>query len=246
MIVIPMAGLSARFTAAGYDKPKYMLDLHGAPVFDHSIASFRAYFATVPFLIICRGDAETEGFVRARTAALGVKGTTIITLGEPTRGQADTVAQGLFCAGVDPNTDITIFNIDTFRPGYRRPAVADAPDIEGCLEVFVGEGLNWSFVRPRSDESTLVAETSEKRPISDLCCTGLYQFRHAGALLDALAHARFDPTLQGPGGESYVAPLYNHLIRQGARIGYSVVSRSEVTFCGVPAEYEALRQNKCA
>ncbi|EDP5628571.1 capsular biosynthesis protein, partial [Campylobacter jejuni] len=27
IIIFPMAGLSSRFTKAGYDKPKYMLDL---------------------------------------------------------------------------------------------------------------------------------------------------------------------------------------------------------------------------
>ena len=40
MIVIPMAGLSSRFTKAGYTKPKYMLPLAGKSVFAHSIESF--------------------------------------------------------------------------------------------------------------------------------------------------------------------------------------------------------------
>ena len=34
MIVFPMAGLSRRFSEAGYDQPKYMLPLEGGPCFD--------------------------------------------------------------------------------------------------------------------------------------------------------------------------------------------------------------------
>ncbi|EDP5982441.1 capsular biosynthesis protein, partial [Campylobacter jejuni] len=37
IIIFPMAGLSSRFTKAGYDKPKYMLDLKGNSVFFHAV-----------------------------------------------------------------------------------------------------------------------------------------------------------------------------------------------------------------
>jgi hypothetical protein len=47
---------------------------------------------------------------------------------------------------------------------------------EGYLEVFRGEGDNWSFVRPIAEESTQIDLTTENTPISDLCCTGLYHF----------------------------------------------------------------------
>ena len=79
-------------------------------------------------------------------------------------------------------------------------------------------------------------ETAEKRPISDLCCTGLYHFARAGDFRAALAAERAAP--QAP--ELYVAPLYNHLIAAGARIGWRLIAGSEVVFCGTPDEYEAL------
>ena len=47
-----MAGLSGRFFKAGYTLPKYMLDLHGVPVFDHALGSFKALFGTEQVLII--------------------------------------------------------------------------------------------------------------------------------------------------------------------------------------------------
>jgi hypothetical protein len=241
MIVVPMAGLSARFTAAGYDRPKYMLPLKGRPLFVHAVESFAAYLASEPFLFIYREVQGTGEFVQARAAAMGIRAATFVALDAPTEGQADTVAIGLDRGGVAADAPITIFNIDTFRPGFRYPAIASDPQAAGYLEVFEGEGANWSFVRPDPADPRWVAETAEKKAISNLCCTGLYQFRRAGDFRDALAAGRTDDTLRGPKAELYVAPLYNWLIRRGAKIGYDVIPAQDVIFCGVPAEYEALR-----
>lgn len=240
MIVIPMAGLSARFAAAGYDRPKYMLPLGPRTLFDHAVISFAAYFADRPFLFVLRDVDGSHAFVAERIAALGIATATLVALDDPTAGQAETVALGLTKASVDPAAAITIFNIDTFRPDFRFPPAA-AADLAGYLEVFDGEGDNWSFVRPDPHDPARVAETAEKRAISRLCCTGLYHFAAAGDFLDAFAAARDDPALRGPRDEIYVAPLYNWLIARGARIGYDVVPRDAVVFCGVPAEYKALR-----
>ena len=51
-IVFPMAGLSSRFTEAGFDKPKYMLDVDSNTVFYHAINSFKLYFKEHKFLFI--------------------------------------------------------------------------------------------------------------------------------------------------------------------------------------------------
>ncbi|ACG77540.1 capsular polysaccharide biosynthesis protein [Phenylobacterium zucineum HLK1] len=233
MIVIPMAGRSQRFLDAGYDRPKHALPLHGRSVFDHAVGSFAAEFERTPFLIIARGEAAD--YARQAGAALGVKDCTVVALDRPTAGQAETVALGLEAAGTAAETPLTIFNIDTFRPGFRFPG-APLAGMDGWLEVFRGEGANWSYVRPGAGEAPLALETAEKRPISDLCCTGLYHFARAADFAWALAEERKAPQA----AELYVAPIYNHLIRAGRRIGYRLIGRDEVVFCGTPAEYEAL------
>lgn len=240
MIAIPMAGLSARFSKAGYNRPKYMLQLGDGCVFDRSVASFSAYFQDTPFLFSFRDVSGTGAFVAERVAALGIRTALLVALDAPTRGQAETVALGLERAAVDPATPLTIFNIDTFRPGFAFPPIAAQPGSDGYLEVFEGTGENWSFVRPDPADPSRVAETAEKRAISDLCCTGLYHFARAGDLLQAFRAGLADAALRGPGEELYVAPLYNWLIGRGGRIDYNVVLREEVIFCGVPVEYEAL------
>lgn len=239
MIVIPMAGLSRRFTEAGYLLPKYMLEAHGRSLFDLALLSFQRYFAEQPFLFVVRDVADTPRFVEQRCLALGIAHARCVPLAAATRGQAETVVLGLEAAQVAPDVAITIFNIDTFRPNFVFPA--DLAGADGFLEVFEGEGSNWSFARPEAAGSDRVIKTTEKVPISRFCCTGLYHFARAALFERAYAAetARDHTMLQG--GELYVAPLYNHLIGEGCDIRMSLIARDEVVFCGVPAEYDEVR-----
>lgn len=243
MIVIPMAGLSSRFTKAGYDMPKYMLDLHGRPVFDYALASFRAQFDTVPFLIVCRDVHGTPDFVRARCAALGIADVTVTVLEAPTSGQGETVLLALEAARVPDAAPVTIFNIDSFRAGFR--FADDRPDGPSYLEVFRGDGDHWSFVEPAPDDAAETAGRArrviEKIRISDLCCTGLYHFRTARDFRDAYAAERAAPSQDL--SETYIAPIYNQLIARGDPVRFKVIDLDLLDFCGVPAEYEACRRN---
>lgn len=235
MIVIPMAGLSSRFFKAGYTKPKYMLEAHGMTLFDHAVMSFEKYFMSEKFIFIVRDVYNTVDFVKKSSKKLGIKNFKVVILDKETRGQAETVYLGLKDIEVKDNTSITIFNIDTFRPGFIYPALKNMGD--GYLEVFKGTGDNWSFVKPELGSSYRVIRTTEKDPISDLCCTGLYYF---GCLKDFKLiyeeHSK-KPISEWEKGELYIAPLYNYLIKLNKNIKYNVIDRDEVVFCGIPEEY---------
>ena len=233
MIVIPMAGASRRFAEAGYLEPKYKLPLRGRPLFDWAVGSFAADFAARPFLFVVRDEPGVADFVRARGEALGSAGLRIVTLDQPTAGQAETVERGLAGCAVAAETPLTIFNIDTIRPGAQSIAL---PGFDGWLETFSAPGENWSFIEPKPDEPALVARCTEKHRISDHCCTGLYGFASAALFAEALAVERRAPSSH----ELFVAPLYNHLIARGCRIGWREVAAEQVILSGVPAEYEAL------
>jgi hypothetical protein len=234
IFVIAMAGQSRRFAAAGYGA-KFMLPLNGAPLFDHAVGSFADYFSTASFLFVLRPEAED--FARARCRALGIAFGGFIALDRPTAGQAESVLLGLDAAGIPDAAAMTIFNIDTFRPGYRAPPLAG----DGDLEVFEGDGDNWSFVAPDPARPGRVRETSEKRAISRLCCTGLYRVARAGDFRWAF-HNPVPPRGDAERRERYVAPLYNALIGRGGDIRYTVIERRAVIFCGTPEEYEGLRR----
>lgn len=232
MIVIPMLGLSSRFFSAGYTRPKYQLDLHGRSVFAHAVCSFERYFASERFVFLVRGDHDGPRFVAAELARLGIRDSAVQVFDHDTSGQAETVYLGL--RDEPAEAPLFIFNIDTFRPGYRKPDFIAGCD--GYLEVFEAPGEHWSFVDPGADGRVL--RTTEKERISSLCSDGLYYFRSRELFDQAFVEAR-ERGLKVR-GEYYVAPLYNLLIGRGADIRYQQVPRSAVVLCGTPEEYRAL------
>jgi hypothetical protein len=238
MIVIPMAGLSSRFFNAGYVLPKYMLDAHGQTLFAHAVNSFSLYFDTHFFLFIVRDLYDTEYFVQKECNKLGIKNYQIIVLYNNTNGQADTVRLGLKAANI-LNQSITIFNIDTFRPGFIFPDFIE--NCDGYLEVFKGQGDNWSFVKA-IDNSQRVIETAEKKPISNLCSTGLYYFKSSDNFMCAFEKESKKDSSELCNGEIYVAPMYNDLIKNNKDIRYHLIHDNEVIFCGVPEEYENFKK----
>ncbi|WP_028113272.1 glycosyltransferase family 2 protein [Ferrimonas kyonanensis] len=239
MILIPMAGMSSRFFNAGFKLPKYMLEAQGKSLFEHSVCSFEYYFDKLPFLFIVRSDYDTPSFVKASCEKLGIHKYEIVVLDGNTRGQAETVALGL--SETNWQGSLTIFNIDTFRPGFRFPANLE---VDGYLEVFRGSGSNWSFVMTESLESTRVIKTTEKDPISNLCSTGLYYFSSKDTFLEAYNKMLALPRSEWPNGELYIAPLYNYLIQDGLDIQCEIIERKDVVFCGIPEEYLALQNGQ--
>lgn len=235
MIVIPMAGLSKRFKIAGYDLPKYMLEAKGKTLFEHSVESFANYFDKETFLFIALSAFDTEKFISDMCQKLGILKYHIVILDAPTRGQAETVYLGLknFCSGSD--FPITIFNIDTFRPGFTYPTEFDLSVIDGYLETFIGSGKNWSNVVPFHGNK--VKATAEKQELSEYCCTGLYYWSSAKLFISIFESLSIKPFSQISCGEYYIAPMYNDIIQDGANVNFSVVDIKDVVFCGVPSEF---------
>ncbi|WFC15677.1 glycosyltransferase family 2 protein [Aeromonas salmonicida] len=238
MIIIPMAGLSSRFKNAGYTKPKYMLEAHGRTLFSHSINSFQKYFDSESFLFIALDVNHTSDFIKSECLKLGIKNFNIVILDSPTKGQAQTVYEGLTIAKVALDEPLLIFNIDTFRPNFTYPDYLDMDCIDGYLETFIGEGKNWSNILPKEEKDHSVALTAEKKEISKYCCTGLYFWRYAKDFILVFNEYQQRPLSEIDAGEYYIAPMYNHIISKGADIRYSVISHKDVIFCGIPSEYE--------
>ena len=228
-----MLGKSSRFFNAGYVVPKFQLVLREETIFSLSTRSFEKYFKSEAFLFLVRKDYESKSFVAAEVNKLGIKDYRIIEFSSETRGQADSVFIGL--RNYHDDVPLLIFNIDTIRYNFCYPLAKDTGD--GFLEVFKGEGENWSFIEPGAGTSVL--RTTEKERISDLCSNGLYFFSRTTDFREA-----FDSYISSGNqvqGELYVAPLYNYLILHGRDIRYQLVESSLINHCGTPEDYERLK-----
>ena len=235
MFVFPMLGRSSRFFNAGYTVPKYKLPLgkEGQVVFDQVLGSFRRYFGTDLFVLLCRADTNDRAFLVDRMRALGVRRFEVIEHAGETGGQAESVELSLASA---PEEELFIFNIDTVLYNFEKDAARG--DVVGYLEVFRGEGTHWSFVEPSPNRPDHAARVVEKERISDLCSNGLYYFATVRIFTDALNAYR--QKNQGVVRELYVAPLYNELIERGQPVSYKLVPAEDIGFCGVPDEYVEL------
>lgn len=246
MIVIPMAGGSTRFYKEGYTLPKYMLKGFGKTLFEHSVESFRQYFECEKFLFIALSieGFDVYDFIDKKSQMLGISSYKIVLLKELTKGQAETVYLGLKESSASEDEHLTIFNIDTFRPGFEYPTEFNIKEVDGYLETFVGEGENWSNVVPDGNDSNTVLFTAEKMQLSNYCCTGLYYFKYVKDYNIAFEYYNsFDiDDLQGK--ELYIAPMYNFLIKRNKDIRFSVINSDDVIFCGNPAEYKLFLENK--
>lgn len=242
-IVITMAGLSQRFIEAGFTLPKYMLYIGSKSLFNLSVSSFSSYFKSCKFLFVAREQFATKRFIDEECKLLGISDYEIIILENPTQGQAETVFLGLIGSSIINNEEpITIFNIDTFRKDFIFPK--NITDWDGYLEVFNGEGANWSYAKTENEFSTKVIETAEKVQISNYCSTGLYYFKSVKLFKEAYKSRLRIEKMSGL-KELYVAPLYNLLIENNKNIHINLIRREEVQFCGIPDEYfECLVQMK--
>ena len=239
MFVFPMLGRSSRFFNAGYTVPKYKLPLgkKGQVVFDHVLGSFRRYFGTDLFVLMCREDTNDRAFLIDRMRALGVRRFEVIEHAGETAGQAESVELSLERA--QEEEELFIFNIDTILYNFEKDIARG--EVAGYLEVFRGEGAHWSFLEPSPNIPCHAARVVEKERISDLCSNGLYYFATVSTFKDALNAYR--QKHKAVTGELYVAPLYNELIERGQSVRYKLVPAGEIGFCGLPKEYVELCRN---
>jgi dTDP-glucose pyrophosphorylase len=240
-IIFPMAGLSSRFTKAGYDKPKYMLKVDEKTVFFHAVNSFKKYFDNCKILFIYRDIQNTKEFIENECLNMNIKSFELVKLDYETEGQAHTVALGLEKANIPDDESILIFNIDTFRPNFELPKEINFDTVDGYLEVFEAEGEHWSFVLPENENSNKVIKTTEKERISSLCSSGLYYFKKS---IDfSQVFKEIVEKNDRSKNEYYIAPMYNYLIKEGKDIRYSKIDLKEIVFCGTPDEYKKIIAN---
>jgi dTDP-glucose pyrophosphorylase len=233
-IVIPMAGRGSRFAEAGYELPKPLLPIHGIPMIEAVVRNL-APSEPARFVFICqREHLSSFGFEAGLRQA--APGCTIVAIDGVTEGAACTVL--LAEAAIDPDDVLVIANSDQWVD-HTMDALLDVmrrDDLDGLIMTMTADDPKWSFVA--LDERNLVTTVVEKVVISDEATVGIYAFARGGEFIRAAkAMIAADERVNG---EFYVAPVYNQLIAEGARIGIdNVGSEGDGMYgLGIPADYE--------
>lgn len=233
-VVITMGGLGTRFRQAGYNIPKYQIEVCGRTLFDWSMLSLAA-FRQYKHIFLVRSEDKAENFIKAHAGALGIENHDIICLEQLTRGQAETAMLAEKCW--DKEHGLLIYNIDTYvESGEMRPELLQG---DGCIPCFHAEGEHWSFVK--LDSVGKAVEVREKNRISDNCSIGAYYFRSCEIYKKAY-NDLYEKGNYTEGGERYIAPMYNVLIESGFDIRVQDIETRCVHALGTPEEVEQFKK----
>jgi len=237
-IVIPMAGRGSRFQQVGYRDPKPLIPVLGKPMIERVIDNLRPA-APHRFIFICQRQHLDEHGLDARLRALA-PGAVVQALDGVTEGAACTVltvrehidnGEALMIANCDQYIDASI---DAYLDHLRRS------ELDGLIMTMTADDPKWSFAAV--DGAGRVTRVAEKQVISHHATVGIYNFgrgRDFVAAADAMI-ARGERV----NGEFYVAPVYNDLVAQGARIGIFDIGREAdgMYGLGTPADLDLFLQ----
>lgn len=233
-IVITMAGLGTRFRKAGYDMPKYEIEVHGRSLFEWSMESLTGYYSPDnDYYFIVRKEDGAGDFIRTQWEKIAGNclKANIIEIDKMTDGQATTALRA--APFWNRQDSLLIYNIDT----YVEAGCLCSEDIfgDGFIPCFNAPGDHWSFVA--ADENGIATEVREKQRISDNCTLGAYYFSSC-SLYEDIYNRYYGTGKNLEKGEKYVAPLYNYMIGEKMTVGMCLVDGKYVHVLGTPEELE--------
>lgn len=226
-IVVPMAGRGSRFVSAGFDLPKPLIPVHGKPMVSLVIENVRPA-RPHRFVFLCLAE-HLERYPVAELLRARCPDAVIVPVRTVTEGAACTVL--LAREHIDSDDALLIANSDQWVDASIDDflAAADRDALDGIIMTMKANDPKWSFVRFRPDG--LVGEVVEKVVVSDEATVGIYHFR-SGREFVAGADAMIAADLR-VNGEFYVAPVYNRLIADGARVGCFNVGAEDAGMYGL-------------
>lgn len=229
-VIIPAAGQGSRFAKAGWKKPKPFIDVESRPMLAHVIENVAPRGAQVTLLL--RSDHISAH--PDLTSQFEKTGARIVRVEALTEGTACTVL--LARKQFDTDRPMLVANSDQLVDFDVSAYVRDCfeRELDGSILVFRDptKDPKWSFARV--DENGLVLEVAEKKPISDLATVGIYLFARGSdfvaAAVDMIAEN------ERVNGEFYTCPVYNYMIKNGARIGVFEVPMEAMSGLGTPED----------
>ena len=217
-VIIPMSGMSSRFAAAGYDIPKYLIEVDGRKVIEHIVD---LYPEDSDFVFIINDKHEKETNIKDILNSL-VDKKEIVTIPRHKKGPVFSVSE--FEHLIDDEEEVIVNYCDfSIYWDYRHfKAFVDATECDGCVICYTGfhphmlGSDNYAFCK--TDENNRILEVREKQPFTDdkmseFASAGNYYFRK-GNYVKKYFKQLMDEDIN-INGEYYVSLVYNLLIRDG-------------------------------
>ena len=209
-VVIPLAGSGNSYKKAGYNFPKFLVDIAGKPMIQWVIENINV---DGKYIFIFK-KSDFEKYNLKYMIQLLVKDFEIILVDEDTDGAAKTVLEAQHL--INNEYPLAIVNGDQYMKWNSNEffyAMA-ADECDGGLVTFKSPHPQFSFVK--TGENGFIKECSEKKPISNDATAGVYYFREGKSFVEA-ANQMIDKKIMTD-GQYFVCPAYNELILDGKKI----------------------------
>lgn len=238
-IVIPMAGRGRRYSNVGYDLPKPLINVVGAPMIKRVIDNL-AVKQEHRFIFIVSQDHIDEYGIDSLLRKY-CKDPIIIPVTKTTEGQASSAL--LAKDYVNNDEPLMIANCDQYVTADIDDYLAEMSrrDADGLIMTLTADNPEWSFVRLNSEN--VVTEVVEKQVVSNHATVGIFNFARGKDYVYA-AETMIRENFR-VNGEFYVAPAYNYIIREGAKVvPYDIGTVGNGMYgMGTPRELEWLLKN---
>ena len=232
-VLIPMAGAGSRFEAVGYTFPKPLIEVRGKPMIQVVVENLNI---EAKYIYIVQ-RSHFEKYNLDYLLKLITPNCEIVQIEGLTEGAACTTL--LAREFIDNEESLVIANSDQFVEWNSGETLYSfmADGIDGGIVTFKATHPKWSYAR--IDESGIVQEVAEKKPISDIATVGIY-FWKKGSDYVKYADEMIEKNIR-TNGEFYVCPVFNQAIEDGKK--FRIRNIDQMWGLGTPEDLNYFLEN---
>ena len=226
-LLLPIAGRAQRFLNEGYTMPKPLIMSKDKHIIDWSMKSIDTSECNVIFAVRLEhiNNFSIDDILRNKFGE-DIK---IVVIDRVTDGSVSTCL--LAKEYIDNDLPLIIYTPDVYFENQFSPSEIPE-DLDGFLLTFKANSPAHSYVE--LDDKGLALRTAEKEVISQNAAVGVYYYKTGKAFVE-YAEEMIRKNIRTK-GEFYICPMYNLMIRDGAKVGIKQVEKMHVL--GTPAELE--------
>jgi len=217
-IIIPMSGMSSRFSAAGYTEPKYLIEVDGKTVIEHIVDLFPK---DSEFIFIVNDIHSKTTNIQEVLNDL-VENKTILSIPSHKLGPVHTVSKIFDMIQDDDQVIVNYCDFSMYWNYDEFEQFVNDTQCDGAVVCYTGfhphmlGSDNYAFCKV--EDNNRILEIREKQPFTDnkmseFASTGTYYFRK-GSYVKKYFQQLMDEDVN-INGEYYVSLIYNLLNKDG-------------------------------
>jgi len=226
-VLIPAAGEGQRFKEAGYAMSKPYIPVNNKKML---IASALSLDIDAKFIFILRQNPNIYDLLS--DIQIYFKKSNVKILNEITEGAANTCLHAMDYLNLDD--ELIIANCDQILDWDSKKVLYELRKYNAGVVCIKSNDPKHSYVK--LDTNNHAAYIKEKECISEYALTGIHYWKKASDFVSS-ATIMIDSKIKS-NNEYYVSETFNLLIKQGKKVGITLIDNNNIDFIGTPLDLE--------